>query len=1351
MGGQTIRTSATKIDAMQLQSSARGVVVPWVRGVTRIACNLVWYNGFKATPHTETEGGKGGGVKQQNTTYTYSASLILGLGHGPFIGAPSAWVGKAQHIGTSIGSKVATVPENFAVPGSGSMAHTLTHASSFLCVIAVTVTGLYASGVVTPLAEGDAWSCTPAGVFTVLDAALRGFTVTITYQYASSTITHTVLADLGFSFLKGTIGQAVWSGLSSFPSEALGYSGLAAVAGQDYLLGDQAQLDNHLFEAVAPMAYHLGSGVPDVDPALFVRELMLDQKAGAGVPARFVGAMQRWSDYCVAANLLVSPALTRQTTMAEVVKLAAELTCSAISTSGGRVEIIPRADASETGNGRTYTPNLTPVYDLTDECYTPNGSGSSPLRYRPPSGNQDRFNTWSLQYRNRANAYATDTADAKDAADIAARGVRANTSAVQAEWINSSASAAKAVQLMMQRSISVLQEYEVPLPPHYSLIDLVDVLTLTDTRLDMDRVPVLVVGIDEKPNGDLVIVAEDYPIGAASSPLYATPDGIGFQPDYGADPGPVDAPAIFEGPAIHAGVTGVEVFIAVRGSGSNWGGAQIWTSLDGTNYRKLATIWGGARYGTLNGAVTNVATSVAVHGLGSAQLDPGTATDAAQLVTLCYMGNADGSNEEFFAHQGATLTGAGAYTLSGLVRGAYGTPQAAHTTGGGFVRMDDRLASSGQLDIDMIGQTLHIKCCSFNQFGGGVQSLADVTDYTYIITGRPAGYVPGAGGKGLAINPSSLLFQYPKAGGVNPASITLTALRKGALEGTVTWSVVAGTATLTGTGDVRTLTAANLATDTATIRASITDAVATYLSEVTIGKVREGADGSQFFEAHTANMTWLGGVATKVSGAGTWNGSIRSTSVYPGGAGVAFIADQDNVALMVGLNTNPAADDSYTSMDYALYLRSDSLVGVYESNVSQGTFGSYAVDDVFAVTYDGNDVAYYRNGALFKSTPASAGLKLYLDSSFNGLGSVSALSYYAQGGKGNDAPLLTLSQNKDQFTYDGNGARFPTSQTITYIAVLQNVTGTATFSCTLFDAANTNLGTVTLGGSGNTRTLSGTQFESLGSTVAYAVVTATLGSLTDTTRAVKTRDGGHSVVAKLTNYSCTFPADSGGNVTDFSTGVTRMLVEIGGVDDSTNWSYSEADSTGITAALGTGANENLLTVTAMTAAVDSGTCTITATKSGYPNQVIVFQLSKSKSAPGTTDFIDGFTVRSHDLEIEPSTSAATASITLETTGRITYLVNDVALTDKNWWFPNAAGTGTGVWVNAQFSGPDSADVTGNENTWVQLTSDQTWSLVLPDPSLGEKFATLYFKFANDSAGATFFGAGTGYLSVFRDS
>ena len=144
-------------------------------------------------------------------------------------------------------------------------------------------------------------------------------------------------------------------------------------------------------------------------------------------------------------------------------------------------------------------------------------------------------------------------------------------------------------------------------------------------------------------------------------------------------------------------------------------------------------------------------------------------------------------------------------------------------------------------------------------------------------------------------------------------------------------------------------------------------------------------------------------------------------------------------------------------------------------------------------------------------------------------------------------------------------------------------------------------------------------------------------------------------------------------------------------------------------------------------------------------------MSKSKSAPGTTNFIDGFRVSSSDVEVGNSLDA-TARVTLKTNGNITYLSNDTTLTDRHWWFPNQAGVGSGKWVYTSAAGPGAADVTGPLNTWVQLTSDQAFELKILGsvPPVVTKSATLYHVFANSAGGAAI-GTGTSNLVANRDA
>ena len=132
-------------------------------------------------------------------------------------------------------------------------------------------------------------------------------------------------------------------------------------------------------------------------------------------------------------------------------------------------------------------------------------------------------------------------------------------------------------------------------------------------------------------------------------------------------------------------------------------------------------------------------------------------------------------------------------------------------------------------------------------------------------------------------------------------------------------------------------------------------------------------------------MTLIGNTVTKSSGSGGWDADAYSKESYTGGAFVTAVPSSTGYAIMFGLNSDPAADSSYASLDYSVYLRSDGVFDVYENggSVSGGPgYGSYAAGDVFGVLYDGHRVGYTRNGTVFHSADANPGQVLSLDTSF---------------------------------------------------------------------------------------------------------------------------------------------------------------------------------------------------------------------------------------------------------------------------------------------------------------------------------------------------------------------------------
>jgi len=113
------------------------------------------------------------------------------------------------------------------------------------------------------------------------------------------------------------------------------------------------------------------------------------------------------------------------------------------------------------------------------------------------------------------------------------------------------------------------------------------------------------------------------------------------------------------------------------------------------------------------------------------ELISGSQADALGLNSICYV---DG---EILAFQTATLTGPNAYGLTYLVRGAYDTDDAmetSHPSGSAFTRLDQGILKV-PFDQSRIGATLDLKFQPFNIWGGGMQSLADIPAFTYVIQG----------------------------------------------------------------------------------------------------------------------------------------------------------------------------------------------------------------------------------------------------------------------------------------------------------------------------------------------------------------------------------------------------------------------------------------------------------------------------------------------------------------------------------------------------------------------------------------------------------------------------------------
>lgn len=541
------------------------------------------------------------------------------------------------------------------------------------------------------------------------------------------------LSQLGLALSTGTEGQAAWGYLTSnHPAEAIGYSGTATVQGAAYQLSDNAEVHNHNFEIDGKLQF--GGGVVDADASAFIPDVLTSARYGAAFPAAHIGDLSWYGSYVQALGLFVSPAMTQQREAREWIDDWCRMTNSAAVWSEGLLKIVPYGDQAASGNGADFEPDTTPQYDLTVDDFIVDRPDEDPVKVARKSP-ADAYNKVTVEFVDRDNQYNVAPISADDLRAIELFGERA-MDVIQMHDICSAEVANTVARLILQRQLYVLNTYTFRLGWRYSRLEPMDLVTLTDGDL-LDRKVVRITRVSDTGDSEdkgITFEAEDWPLGVASATAYPHERGSGFSHDYNAEPGNASDPVFFEAP-VTLTTTGLEVYAAVSGIDSTWGGCRAWASLDGATYREVGVVKGGARYGHLTATLAagpGGTAHVALDGQGG-QILAGSADDAAALQTLCWVGDEEGG--EFFAHTGAALTGTNAYDLSGLVRGAYGTPAPSRASGTSFVRVDAAVAKSGSLERDMVGKPIFFKFTSFNVYGGGEQSIADVQEYQYYITG----------------------------------------------------------------------------------------------------------------------------------------------------------------------------------------------------------------------------------------------------------------------------------------------------------------------------------------------------------------------------------------------------------------------------------------------------------------------------------------------------------------------------------------------------------------------------------------------------------------------------------------
>jgi hypothetical protein len=390
------------------------------------------------------------------------------------------------------------------------------------------------------------YSYSASVILAVCEGPIDGISIIYVNGKVLTDGTTTALTQAGLSLSTGAVGQSPWPYLTTnHPDHAIGYSGLAICHAANYPLDSGATTPNHSFEVQRLTSFGV-SGTKDADPSRVVADFFGNGRYGvpgwaAGLldTASLTTAAGSYQAYCLAAGLLVSPVIDQQTSASAFLTELFKATNSTCVWSEGVLKFIPYGDTALSGNGKTYTPNLTPVYALDDDAFVPGEDGKAPVQ----ADIQDQSDAWNvvqLEYLDRTNQYNMGIALASDAANVAQYGMRRKDPDT-VHCICDPAVAAISAQLYLQRTLYVRAQYRFTLGWMYALLEPGDIVEITDAGLGLSAYPVRIIQIDEDEKYRLAVIAEDFPVGVSHTPLYAMQTGQGTQANHGVDPGGVEA------------------------------------------------------------------------------------------------------------------------------------------------------------------------------------------------------------------------------------------------------------------------------------------------------------------------------------------------------------------------------------------------------------------------------------------------------------------------------------------------------------------------------------------------------------------------------------------------------------------------------------------------------------------------------------------------------------------------------------------------------------------------------------------------------------------------------------------
>jgi hypothetical protein len=729
--------------SLQVQTSTSTLPIPIVWGRNKIAPNLIWFANFQAVPGGSGKGigGKGGvlGGGGAGNSYTYTADLIMGLCEGPIAGIGYLWKDLGIYVPLELGIGIfsgttpqvvwpylqAMYPYNaLAYQGTafawaagynlGDSASVGNHNFEVIGILAgsgVNGTDADPALVIQDFLTNAQYGCgfnaasiDSGSLFTNADS-LQAYCRSMGYAFSPALTSQEQGSSILTRWLQIFSVAAVWSGgvLKFIP-----YADTAIVEGQEQTFSTQLSVP-------IPIPESSGVSLPALVTVVADNQFISDGgvfNSITGVPFAFIGD--------------VAP------TIGGTYGRAGGTYFFGPDDEGTPVTITYTA-----GSAGSFTPNLAPVYDLSDFDFVDEKGNKDPVQV-------ERVDIFSLptiqrvEVLSRGNQYSALPVEARDQSQIEIFGPRVGSTIEAHEICDEFIMGPQIAQTILQRELYVRTKFTFKLSWEYCLLDPMDIVTITDVNLGLSDYPVRITEIEEDDKGLLAFTCEELVTGVSNPAYNPGSSATGFQPNFGVPAVPVNTPLIVEPPTsltngvsqIWVGASGISA-----GASGQWGGAVVWMSVDGITYSQVATVNAPLRQGFLTSSLPAAAGWDAVDTLAVNLAESGGSLSGTTQTAAQQGGTLSLVDDEFLGYEVATLTSSNPilYNLTGLARGLGGSSPTSHSTGAAFARLDGAV---GMFDLpaSLAGKMLFFKFQSFNPLGGGLQDLSTCTVYTYAAT-----------------------------------------------------------------------------------------------------------------------------------------------------------------------------------------------------------------------------------------------------------------------------------------------------------------------------------------------------------------------------------------------------------------------------------------------------------------------------------------------------------------------------------------------------------------------------------------------------------------------------------------